>query len=63
MLVCFAQANLPAADLRSTSVAYYLTGVSAGSHTYKWGIAGDGTGNAGVFVGPQYPAIMEVWAV
>ena len=40
---------------------YYLTGVSAGSHTYKASWDTDGTGY--LFNGPIYgPYLMEVWA-
>lgn len=50
------------------SVAIYLTGVSAGSHTYKWSFAASsGTSTRiiiqdGTAVGEWAPGIMEVWA-
>jgi hypothetical protein len=52
------------------AAAIYLTGVSAGSHTYKWAFATDGTGTAGRIIvgqsagtGTQFgPGVMEVWA-
>lgn len=53
------------------TAAIYLTGISAGSHTYKWSFSTDGSGTAGrilvadgVNSGSNWfpPAIMEVWA-
>lgn len=53
------------------TIAFYLTGLSAGSHTYKWAFATDGTsGQAGrIWAGngnssgqESGPATMEVWA-
>jgi hypothetical protein len=42
----------------------YLTGISAGSHTYKWAIASGNSGQAvGIYAGPTHGQIvMEVWA-
>lgn len=53
------------AALQVCSMAIYLTGVSAGSHTYKWSFAASAnTGRIGVGVGASdnTSAIMEVWA-
>lgn len=45
------------------SMAFVLTGISAGSHTYKWAYA-ISTGNAAVIkANSSSPAIMEVWAL
>ncbi len=46
------------------AVALYLTGVSGGSHTYKWAWYSDGSGNtATLYGGPSYgPFTMEAWA-
>ena len=47
----------------SRTVAFYLTGVTAGSHTYKWGhhtTAGD---TISLFTGPTFgQLVMEVWS-
>jgi hypothetical protein len=43
------------------SVAIYLTGISAGSHTYKWAHRVS-AGSHGMYAGPGYGSIvMEVW--
>jgi hypothetical protein len=43
-----------------STVAVYLTGVSAGSHTYKWSFASSsGTATLHTGIGP---AVMEVWS-
>jgi hypothetical protein len=52
------------------SMAFYLTGVSAGSHTYKWAFSNSsgGHGTQRILVGDGSgaltwpPAIMEVWS-
>jgi hypothetical protein len=44
------------------SAAIYLTGISAGSHTYKWSHRVSAS-TGGVYAGPNYGKIvMEVWA-
>jgi hypothetical protein len=64
MFVAFGEAALPANLLLGTSIDFYLTGVSAGSHTYKWAIAGGGGSNSGgVFVNSANPAFMTVIAL
>jgi hypothetical protein len=64
MYVAFGEAALPSNLLQGTSIAFVLTGISAGSHTYKWSIGGGGGSNSGgIFVGTATPAIMEVWAL
>ncbi len=62
--VMFADEAVGSNYLASTSVAYILTGISAGSHTYKWSIGGGGGSNSGgVYCSTATPAIMEVWAL
>lgn len=48
--------------LNSCSVVFVLTGISAGSHTYKWAIGCDANGG-GLFLDASNPATMEVWAL
>lgn len=48
--------------LQSTSVAFVLTGVSAGAHTYKWAIGCTANGG-GLLVDASNPATMEVWGL
>lgn len=44
------------------SVAFVLTGISAGSHTYKWAAA-QSSGTALLRAEANGPAVMEVWAL
>ena len=60
--VLYTQATLAATMLNATSVAFLFTGISAGSHTYKWSIGAGGSGSGGVFVDTDNPALMEVWS-
>lgn len=48
--------------LNSTSVAFTLLGISAGSHTYKWAIGATANGG-GLYVDSANPATIEVWAI
>lgn len=49
---------------RVRSVAFYLSGISAGSHTYKWGHRRAVAGTATMYGGPTFgELVMEVWAV
>lgn len=48
--------------LQATSVAFVLTGISAGSHTYKWAIGCTANGG-GVYLDSANPATMEVWSI
>ena len=46
----------------AASMVFVLTGISAGSHTYKWAYSvSAGTGN--IRADANAPAVMEVWAV
>lgn len=57
---CFVQANLNQAGRRQAE--FYITGVSGGSHTYKFGAyMTAGTGN--IYGGPTFgQAIIEIWS-
>ena len=48
---------------RRVMATFYLTGISAGSHTYKWGFYQSVSGTQLVYGGPTFgKAIIEVWA-
>lgn len=49
---------------QAKSAAIYITGVTAGSHTYKWaGRGAGGTGSVRLYGGPTWgPWVMEVFA-
>lgn len=47
----------------SRTVAFYLTGVTAGSHTYKWGQHTTASDTISLFTGPTFgQLVMEVWS-
>jgi hypothetical protein len=44
------------------TVTFLLTGISAGSHTYKWGNRCDNAEHSVIMAGPTWgPLVMEVW--
>ncbi len=45
------------------SIAFVITGISAGSHTYKWSHAAIAASTVGIGANANCPAIMEVWSV
>jgi len=58
----YAETSPGGAVLRTTSAAFYITGLTpASSHTYKWAIAGDGSYGGGMYCDSTNFAIMEVW--
>ena len=50
------------ATVISASKVFILTGISAGSHTYKWAAAAS-TSGATISADANGPAVMEVWAL
>jgi len=49
-------------EWRAASIAFVLTGVSPGSHTYKWSWA-TSSGTANMKANSSAPAVMEVWSL
>jgi hypothetical protein len=55
-----AQGTLPSNLLQGVSVDFYLSGLTPGSNIFKWGIAGGGSAQMGVYADASNPAIMTV---